>query len=183
MFVTLIGMVIYYYLARLPEKNSAFAVFPTANHTVGPNQEWELRLFQPILTGFSTQDSKNYLNVEYRDNQNKKHKLRVFVTGKAEGEKVIKEVGFASREQGGLKDFEFLKINLKLGRQIQIEYLAHSPEFAARSLSDCQTYLNFCDLALMADANKEELTTFASDHQASDKLILMATAVSTDLIK
>jgi len=125
---------------------SAFPYFSSDYSTVGKNNEWILRNFQPKLIDFESKNNSNYLIAEYTDGGNRKKQVKIFVTGQTpDGSYIDKTFLHYGDKQGEWLEFGELKKKLVKNNQIRIEYLTFNESTYDRA--SCQKYLNFCALA------------------------------------
>ncbi len=149
--------------------------------TVGKNNEWVLKNFQPQLIDFESRNSSNYLIAEYIDIGNYRRKVKIFVTGQTPDGNYIDKIflHYADR-QGEWLEFGELKKKLVKGEQIRIEYLIFNG--LANDKTSCQEYLNFCALAsILEDQQLEGKLEDILKNNESDILVVPGNVISLQL--
>jgi len=160
-----------------------FPYFSSDYSTVGKNNEWILKNFQPKLIGFESENNSNYLITEYVDSGNRKKQVKIFVTGQTpSGKDIDKLFLFFGGKPGNGEwlTFEQLKGRLTKGRQVRIEYLSFSGQTYDRTT--CQKFLNFCALAsILEDQNLEGKLEDRLKSGETDNLVVSANIISRQL--
>lgn len=171
-----LGFLGYYWFVKyyvFPKRSdlTPFPVLSSKYATVGVSDEWRFEYIQPFLKNFFSQDGVNYLEVFYYDTDNKRHNIKLFISGGFKSE-AVDGIGYGDGTDSGLIDFAELKTKIKPGQQVGIEYLAKPfPKFF-RTEQVCAKLGHLC---LLADIMEEK------SQEAEGATFLVATAIYTDL--
>lgn len=164
------------------KKNIIAPIFPSDYSTTGRQKEWEMRYFQPVLTGFEEKDGTRYLIAKYTVDS-KTFKVKILVDGKLDLGYRVENVFLNNSEKSikGLVSFDDLKNDLDVGKQIGIEYLYKAPASEGRDEAFCKAASRLCDLADFSISQKENLEKFLASKIPSDTLIIPAVTIYTTL--
>lgn len=184
--VLALGLSVKTYIASLNRQEVMIATinnpyFSSDYSTVGKDNEWILKNFQPKLVSFASGNDSNYLIVEYTDTGNRKKLVKIFVSGQTPSGNLVDKIFLHEGEEKGVwLEFEELKNKLSKGKQVRIEYLTFKGP--AYDRTSCHKYLNFCALASILENQK--LGSKLEERLANgetDGLIVPANVISQQL--
>lgn len=157
-----------------PDFNSDYA-------TVGENNEWILKSFQPKVASFISENKSNYLIGEFKDIENRQRQVKIFISGQAPNSQIVENVLFEdSGGESAWLGFEELNQRLLAGEQVRVEYLGFKGK--AYNRITCVEYPNFCALGSIAE--KQQLGSELGERLVNgitDGLMVPAVTLSRQL--
>ena len=133
------------------KKQVLLPIFSKQFSVVAGEINWNLKNFQPIITGFITQNEQNLVLVKFSDQDGQEKTAKLFVSGKTPGGYQVEEIGLQLAD-GAIEKltFEQLKKKLKKGLQIRAQYINAAPEFL--DVRNCKAMAeNFRQLCFLTD--------------------------------
>ena len=106
------------------KKQVLLPIFSKQFSVVAGEINWNLKNFQPIITGFITENEQNLVLVKFSDQDGQEKTAKLFVSGKTPGGYQVEEIGLQLAD-GAIEKltFEQLKKKLKKGLQIRAQYI------------------------------------------------------------
>lgn len=184
--IILIG-ILYYWIrvnTSIPQ-SPQFPYFPYTYSTIN-DSKWRVKSFQPVYKGYYyNDDGWLLLKTAYRDANGKIRQADVFFSGNITGKrKVFVEFDYGKGFQGRKEIYEdTLTKNLETGDQIFVGYIVKTSELPAASDKTCKSIPNYCNIAVLAEKQADEITKFElGENSINNKdFILPAFIISKEL--
>ncbi len=125
-------------------QDSYNVVFPNVSYSIDADGMWRLKVFQPILKEFVSENGNNYLVVEYDEGSTKVSK-RVFVT--SNNTEYLDRISFKEGDNLKLVTFDELKQLLNTEGRISISYFETTPTIESLTDDFCSNLVRRCALA------------------------------------